>query len=340
MVFNTRRVLVALSLAARAVDLYAPVHAQDDVLCADDEAFTDELGSTCAEWVGYDCEDQQQATDWGYSSAGMGAVLAGCRASCGLCDPAVVSPSAPQQPASVPWEGIPRHRASPPPLREMTLLSRQRGDNAVEVVVWGGTTGTQLNDGLYVLRTDTFVWRKMPITSRARPVARTQHASAMQMDRSLIVIGGADHSNYLLNDVWSINLDDRFLKWRELSADGSSPMPSRIGHGAAMLNETAVLIMGGNSPEQYGVPDLWAFDTEREGRAAWTLLKTWEPGVTGPRACYLPLLVPDRCASLALAPLPLISPYKSEKSLCASATVVVCAQSGARLETPWTVPSW
>ena len=293
MVFNTRRVLVTLSLAARAVDLYAPVHAQDDVLCADDEAFTDELGSACAEWVGYDCEDQQQATDWGYSSAGMGAVLAGCRASCGLCDPAVVSPSAPQQPVSVPWEGIPRHRASPPPLREMTLLSRQRGDNAVEVVVWGGTTGTQLNDGLYVLRTDTFVWRKMPITSRARPVARTQHASAMQMDRSLIVIGGADHSNYLLNDVWSINLDDRFLEWRELSADGSSPMPSRIGHGAAMLNETAVLIMGGNSPEQYGVPDLWAFDTEREGRAAWALLKTWEPGVTGPRACYLPLLVPD-----------------------------------------------
>ena len=306
MVFNTRHMLAALSLAVRTVDLHVPVHAQDDAPCVDDEAFTDELGSACAAWVGYDCEDQQQATDWGYSSAGMDAVLVSCRVSCGLCDPAVDSSSVPQQPASVSWEGIPRHRASPPPLREMTVLSRQRrtendsvGDNdvevanPVEVVVWGGTTGTQLNDGLYVLRTDTFVWRKMPITSRARPVARTQHASAMQMERSLIVIGGADHSNYLLNDVWSINLDDRFLRWRELSADGSSPMPSRIGHGAAMLNDTTVLIMGGNSPEQYGVPDLWSFDTEREGRVAWTLLKTWDPGVTGPRACYLPLLVPD-----------------------------------------------
>eukprot|EP01043_Picozoa_sp_COSAG02_P012190 COSAG02_NODE_467_length_21771_cov_39.020303_12_plen_1850_part_00 len=293
MVLSTHHMLlVAVGLAARAVEL----HAQDPS-CVDDEAFSDELGSSCTEWVGFDCGDQQQASDWGYSSAGVEAVLTSCLVSCGLCDPAVAttSPSL-AQPASIMWEGIPRHGASPPPLREMTLLSRQprTEGNVVEVVVWGGTTGTQLNDGLYLLRTDTFVWRKMPITSRARPVARTQHASAMQSDRSLIVIGGADSSNYMLSDVWSIDLDDRFLRWRELSHDGSAPMPARIGHGAAMLNATTVLIMGGNSPEQYGVPDLWAFDTGRDGRAAWTLLQTWEPGHDGPRACYLPLLVPDR----------------------------------------------
>ena len=53
--------------------------------CSDDAAFTDELGSGCAAWAGYDCADEAQAAGWGHSSAGLAAVRDACPLSCGLC---------------------------------------------------------------------------------------------------------------------------------------------------------------------------------------------------------------------------------------------------------------
>lgn len=263
--------------------------------CGDDATFTDALGWSCDSWVGYDCGDVETGLTWGYTADGVAAIVAGCRHSCGLCGD---GPAAAVT-VTIPWSGIPKHGASPPPLREMTLLARTVGGTVSEVALWGGSTGTALNSELYLLRTDTFVWRREPITSGVRPAARTRHGSAMQSGHRLIIVGGADSTHFLRNDIWWIDLDEQYKSWQQISPDGAAgAMSPRLAPGVAVLNDTHLLISGGSSAAVNGVADLWSFDTRigqqrQDGGEIWQLLHTWEPGETGPRACYLPLLVID-----------------------------------------------
>ncbi len=290
--------------ALRCAGLAAAQPSPPDVAtsCEDDVAFTDDLGWACDSWVGYDCFDVQTALSWGYTADGMDAIVASCRYSCGICGD---GPAALEVAAEVDsWSGIPHHGASPPPLREMTLLARHVGSAVSEVALWGGSTGTTLNDELYLLRTDTFVWRREPITSDTRPVARSQHGSVMQSGHWMIIIGGADNSHFMRNDVWRIDLDERYKSWQRLSPDGAAgAMARRIAPGVAVLNDTHLLVSGGSSATEYGISDLWLFDTRseqqqrRHGHDMWQLLHTWTPGETGPRACYLPHLVVDSDSS-------------------------------------------
>jgi len=53
-----------------------------DGACKDEAGWTDEKGYGCSDWVGFDCAD---VTRWGYSQAGMNAVLQTCKSTCGLC---------------------------------------------------------------------------------------------------------------------------------------------------------------------------------------------------------------------------------------------------------------
>ena len=284
-----------LVLVAAAAVLH--ISTADESGCADDAAFTDELGWGCDSWEGYDCYDVGTALSWGYTAEGMEAIAVSCRYSCGLCGD---GPAAAEIATVDSWSGVPAHGASPPPLREMTLLARTVGTAVTEVALWGGSTGMTLNGELYLLRTDTFVWRREPITSGTQPAARSRHASAMQSGHRLLIVGGADSAHFMRNDVWRIDLDKQYKSWQQLSPDGAAgAMSPRIAPGVAVLNDTHLLISGGSSANEYGVPDLWSFDMrsgqqqQQGGGDAWQLLRTWEPGETGPRACYLPLLVVD-----------------------------------------------
>lgn len=272
--------------------------------CNDTATFLDEFGAKCSAWVGYNCSDEATLLAWGYTLAGLRSVRIGCPATCSTCAEAAAAAASPTPPLQ--WVAIPRHGASPPPLREMTLLSRQvPGQARREVVLWGGTTGTAMNGDLYKLQVTSggadALWQKVPITSRTRPVARTQHASALQGGRYLIVCGGADAGHYLLNDVYRLDLDDAHATWEELSPNGVAPMSRRIGHSAAVVNGTRLLIMGGSDPRQYGQPDLWEFSLEHHhlsagaaaASGAWRRLSIWTPGSDGPRSCYLPNLVAE-----------------------------------------------
>ena len=173
--------------------------------CGDNSSFVDALGSACSEWAGYDCGDEVQAAGWGYTANDTAAVRFACPLSCASCFPQAANTN-----VSLAWSAVPRHGASPPPLREMTLLSRLLPSGVRQVVLWGGNSGVKVNSDLYLLRTDTFRWTKQPVTTHLQPVARTQHASALQANRFLIICGGADSKHYLLNDVWRLDLDSRY----------------------------------------------------------------------------------------------------------------------------------
>jgi hypothetical protein len=210
--------------------------------CNDTATFLDEFGAKCSAWVGYNCSDEATLLAWGYTLAGLRSVRIGCPATCSTCAEAAAAAASPTPPLQ--WVAIPRHGASPPPLREMTLLSRQvPGQARREVVLWGGTTGTAMNGDLYKLQVTSggadALWQKVPITSRTRPVARTQHASALQGGRYLIVCGGADAGHYLLNDVYRLDLDDAHATWEELSPNGVAPMSRRASTASRTCGSSA-----------------------------------------------------------------------------------------------------
>ena len=66
---------------------------------------------------------------------------------------------------SMTWRAVPRVGASPPPLREVSMLSHQVPVNASanisEVVVFGGNTGHALNAEIYTMRADQLLWTKV-----------------------------------------------------------------------------------------------------------------------------------------------------------------------------------
>jgi hypothetical protein len=47
--------------------------------------FSDQFGSDCSGWAGYNCTDVAVAAEWGYSLDDMEEIQAGCRVTCGLC---------------------------------------------------------------------------------------------------------------------------------------------------------------------------------------------------------------------------------------------------------------
>ena len=61
-----------------------------DLTCTDVEGFIDAKGSLCSSWFEYNCTDVSQASSWGYTNLDMQAVATNCRASCDICDGALI----------------------------------------------------------------------------------------------------------------------------------------------------------------------------------------------------------------------------------------------------------
>jgi len=103
----------------------------------------------------------------------------------------------------------------------------------------GGKWKAKFND-LYCLDTEDMKWYR-PEVSGQIPSGRTYH-TATDVGLKLFVFGGGSNHGFL-NDLFC--LDTEMMVWARLRVDGSPPVP-RDAHVATVLDDTKILIHGGN----------------------------------------------------------------------------------------------
>lgn len=103
----------------------------------------------------------------------------------------------------------------------------------------GGKWKAKFND-LYCLDTEDMKWYR-PEVSGQTPSGRTYH-TATDVGLKLFVFGGGSNHGFL-NDLFC--LDTEMMVWAKLRVDGSPPVP-RDAHVATVLDDTKILIHGGN----------------------------------------------------------------------------------------------
>ncbi|CAN8234881.1 unnamed protein product [Cochlearia groenlandica] len=109
---------------------------------------------------------------------------------------------------------------------------------------------------LYILNTETFVWKRA-VTTGKRPSARDSHTCSRWKNK-IIVVGGEDSDDHFLSDVHV--LDTGTFVWKELKTSGQRLTP-RAGHVTVAL-ERNLFVFGGftDSHKLYG--DLYVLDVE------------------------------------------------------------------------------
>ncbi|HET9327085.1 MAG TPA: kelch repeat-containing protein [Candidatus Eisenbacteria bacterium] len=142
---------------------------------------------------------------------------------------------------------------------------------ARRMIVFGGQTVAllpplnPLND-LWQLDLDVSPPAWSPITPEGTPPpARSCHSAIFDVaQRRMVVFGGRDASDALLNDVWSLDLNGT-PTWTELTPSGTPPSP-RDQHAAIYMGGTSprMLVYGGNATRE-----VWSLSLN--GSPAWTL---------------------------------------------------------------------
>ncbi|KAG5234031.1 tip elongation aberrant protein [Salix suchowensis] len=122
---------------------------------------------------------------------------------------------------------------------------------------------------LYILNTETFVWKKA-ITTGTPPSARDSHSCSSWRDK-IIVIGGEDGHDYYLSDVYI--LDTETLVWKELNTSGQK-LPPRAGHSTVSFGKN-LFVFGGFTDAQNLYDDLHMLDVET---GIWTMVMTTGDG--------------------------------------------------------------
>ncbi|CUA75342.1 Tip elongation aberrant protein 1 [Rhizoctonia solani] len=166
--------------------------------------------------------------------------------------------------------------------------------NGYRLVVWGGipshnrSSGPPKDNSVYVLNTSSNKWTKRSI--RPAPSARFWHAACLCGDK-LMVFGGAESHDRVLNDLWSLDLtklDQRNLAWERVEVADGSPSPAKRG-GHAMITYHNKLFVFGGFTGKGSLNDMWCFDLTTR---VWTELK-YSGDTPTPRAFFASTLVDD-----------------------------------------------
>ncbi|KAG2313277.1 hypothetical protein Bca52824_024834 [Brassica carinata] len=130
------------------------------------------------------------------------------------------------------------------------------------IVIFGGSGKVPglddevfFND-LYVLCTETVMWKRAPTTGM-RPFARDGHTFSV-WKKKFIVVGGEDFDGNYLSDVHSI--DAETFEWKQLKTSGQVLTP-RAGH-VAVVAKGNLFVFGGFRDSQNLYNDLYVLDLE------------------------------------------------------------------------------
>ncbi|GFZ16991.1 Galactose oxidase/kelch repeat superfamily protein [Actinidia rufa] len=116
-------------------------------------------------------------------------------------------------------------------------------------------------DDLYILNTETFVWRRAE-TSGSPPAKRDSHTCSSWKNK-IIVIGGEDSYDYYLSDVHILDADT--LVWSKLNSTGQL-LPPRAGHTTVALGKN-LFVFGGFADESSLYDDVYMLDVDT---SVWT----------------------------------------------------------------------
>nr|XP_043615824.1 rab9 effector protein with kelch motifs [Erigeron canadensis] len=119
-----------------------------------------------------------------------------------------------------------------------------------------GTPVEEYFDDLYILNTETMVWKRVGTTG-IPPGKRNSH-TCVSWKNKIIVIGGEDTQNYYLSDVQMLDSDT--LTWTKLVTNGEL-LPPRAGHTTIALGNY-LFVFGGFTDAEDLYDDLYMFDLE------------------------------------------------------------------------------
>ncbi|OWM65219.1 hypothetical protein CDL15_Pgr008808 [Punica granatum] len=122
---------------------------------------------------------------------------------------------------------------------------------------------------LYILNTETFVWKKA-VTTGTPPSARDSHTCSTWKNK-IFVIGGEDGRDYYLSDVHILDTDT--LMWKQLNTSGHM-LPPRAGHATVSFGKI-LFVFGGFTEAQSIYDDLHMLDVET---GLWTKVSTTGDG--------------------------------------------------------------
>ncbi|XP_047315944.1 kelch domain-containing protein 3-like isoform X2 [Impatiens glandulifera] len=125
------------------------------------------------------------------------------------------------------------------------------------------TSEAEYYNDLFILNTDTFVW-KCAQTSGIPPVKRCTHTCSSWKNK-IIVIGGEDSNDYYLSDVHILDTDT--LVWKKLSTSGQ-PFSPRAGHSTVAFGKN-LFVFGGFADESSLYDDIFMLDIDT---GVWTKL--------------------------------------------------------------------
>ncbi|VVA95232.1 unnamed protein product [Arabis nemorensis] len=122
---------------------------------------------------------------------------------------------------------------------------------------------------LYILNTETFVWKRA-VTTGNPPSARDSHTCSTWKNK-IVVVGGEDLDDYYLSDVHILDTDT--FVWKEMNTSGQLLTP-RAGHVTVLL-ERNLFVFGGFTDSQNLYDDLYVLDLET---GVWSKVVAMEEG--------------------------------------------------------------
>ncbi|KAM3129326.1 hypothetical protein pb186bvf_018542 [Paramecium bursaria] len=120
---------------------------------------------------------------------------------------------------------------------------------------------------IFKLSLENNVWKKILALGKA-PTARAYFTTAF-INGDVIIFGGCDNQNKILNETHILNLDD--YHWSSPFTAGNIPTP-RLQHSCCIIEEEKILIMGGLN-QTYCSMDMFYLSEQPQIQGEWEQIK-------------------------------------------------------------------
>jgi N-acetylneuraminic acid mutarotase len=135
------------------------------------------------------------------------------------------------------------------------------GGEDSKVIIFGGNvkgeTSTKKQNDLWDYDTINHTWTEI-VVDGDKPSPRSSH-SITYINNKIILFGGWGTDTMFMDDTWEFDLTTN--TWQEIDTQGNHP-PGRHWNSLAKLNNTTVLLFGGETEENANNNDTWEYDTE------------------------------------------------------------------------------
>jgi protein phosphatase len=116
---------------------------------------------------------------------------------------------------------------------------------------------------------ETVEWIVIPVNG-VTPGKRYGHT--ISFVKPNIVLFGGNNGSLVLNDVWTLQVNQTPFTWKKVNFDVSCP-PARVYHSASLCQSGStkgmIVIFGGRGSDQKPLNDIWGLRKHRTGNWDW-----------------------------------------------------------------------